>query len=64
MEKGITTQKRFETFCEIMNKKLDLVADYIKKGMDEYATIEIWSLQECLRLQLSDVIDLLPTRIL
>ena len=58
----ITTQKQFETLHVGMTRKLDLIAEYIKKGLTDAAMVEIWALQECLNLELSSIIDLLPIR--
>lgn len=59
---NITREEKFGTLHSILIKKLDLIADYIKKGMNDYAMIEIWSVQECLQTQLSDIKNLIPAR--
>ena len=59
-QRMMTPQEKCERIYSIMNSKIDLIADYVQKGMTEFAMIELGSLNEYARLQLETAIKEIP----
>lgn len=60
MDRKITTQEQFEKVRQVMMAKLDLIASYISKDMDECALMELESLGLYIGFQYESVMDLIP----
>lgn len=63
MEEKITMKEQIKTLNARMLCKADLIADYMKKGMNEYALIELNALKECLQKELETVIKYIPDKV-
>ena len=60
MEEKITMKEQIKILHARMICKADLIYDYMKKGMDEYARVELWSLQEMMQKELDTIIKYIP----
>ena len=60
MDRKINTQEQFEKVNTVMRAKLDLIASYIAKDMDECALMELEALGLYINFQHESVMDLIP----
>ena len=60
MEEKIITQEELEELQVIMKSRLELIASFICKGMNECALMELGTLENYLNYQFNNVINLLP----
>lgn len=60
METKITTQEQFEKVKEVMKARIDLIASYMVKGMEECALMELEALNGYIDFQFNSVMDLIP----
>lgn len=60
MDRKISTQEQFEKVNTVMKAKLDLIASYIAKDMNECALMELDALRLYIDFQHVSVMDLIP----